>query len=114
MVSFWPWMISKISFWRVRTIIIEHKGGHMNAPYKLDLDPQTATERLIRIQDDIINEFAITVTQEIESARKVPREGLIDAMPGFLENLRASLLLGQTSFVKQHSTAIGLAHGKVR
>ena len=86
----------------------------MKALLKIELGPQTAAERLLRIQDDVLSDFALTAREEIESAGKVSREGLIVSMPEFLENLRATLLIGETSLTKRHCTAIGHSHGKVR
>ncbi|HXH73660.1 MAG TPA: hypothetical protein VNJ08_01750 [Bacteriovoracaceae bacterium] len=82
--------------------------------HKVELETQTAAEKIHRLRESMIDDFVLLCHEEIDVATRISRDGLVDSMPVFFDNLEAGLLTGRTLDNIAESSKIGSQHGKVR
>ncbi|WNG60629.1 PAS domain-containing protein [Archangium gephyra] len=78
------------------------------------LHSSAAAQWLREHKKEIIEAYASAVRSELEAARTVDRDGLVDTLPEMLDNLAEALQQGESVANLRTSAQIGMKHGQVR
>lgn len=79
-----------------------------------ELHSSAAAQRIREYKKEIIEAYASAVLSELEAARTVDRDGLVDTLPEMLDDLAEALQQGESAANPSKSARIGMKHGQVR
>lgn len=65
-------------------------------------------------KEELIEAYASAARSELEAARSVDRDGLVDNLPELLDNLADALQQGESVANLEESAQLGMKHGQVR
>ena len=78
------------------------------------LDSRAAARRLRESKEELIEAYVSAARSELEAARLIDRDGLVNSLPELLDNLVDTLDQGESVANLKQSAQIGLGHGQTR
>ncbi|MDY7231001.1 PAS domain-containing protein [Hyalangium rubrum] len=78
------------------------------------LDGYTVAQRLRERKAEIIEAYVSAARSELEAARTLDWDGLVDSLPELIDNLADALQQGESVANLQESARIGMKHGQIR